>query len=78
MKKKYTNAGTENDHVKLLNEAYGLSYNDSKALLAQASQVHTVDDIPLLQLKRHLEVDSNAFKLNQIPISVHLDRDGPR
>ncbi|MEK4627109.1 MAG: hypothetical protein ABS944_09965 [Solibacillus sp.] len=77
-KKKYTVAGTDIDEVKLLNAAFGLSYNDSKALLAQASEVQTVDPIPLQPLRENLEVDSSAYKLNKIPGMIHLDRNGPR
>lgn len=75
---KYKEAGTHIDEVKKLNAAFGLSYNDAKALRAQASEVQTVDEIPLEPLKENLEVDSNAYKLNQIPESIRLDRNGPR
>lgn len=77
-KKKYTVAGTDIDNVKKLNAAFGLSYNDTLALLAQASEVQTVDDIPLQPLRESLEVDSNTYKLNEVPGMINLDRDGPR
>lgn len=76
--KKFTEAGTDIDEVKRLNAASGLSYNDVKALLAQESEVQTVDEIPLKPLKEKLEVDSNAYKLNQIPGSINLDRNSLR
>lgn len=74
---KFTEAGTNIDTVKSLNAASGLSYNDVKALLAQVSEVPTIDDIPLEPLKKNLEVDSNAYKLNEVPDSIQLDRNGP-
>lgn len=75
--KKFTEAGTDIEEVKRLNAASGLSYNDAKALLIQESEVQTIDEIPLKPLKEILEVDSNAYKLNQIPDSNNLDRNGP-
>lgn len=65
--KKYTEAGTDIDDVKKLNEAFGLSYNDAKALLAQASEVHTVDDIPLDPLRANLEEEKFRNKKNDFP-----------
>lgn len=76
--KRFTEAGTDIDEVKKLNAASGLSYNDVKALLTQESEVQTIDEIPLKPLKEKLEVDSNAYKLNQIPGSINLDRNAPR
>lgn len=80
--KKYTIAGTDIDEVKKLNAASGISYNDVLALLAQASEVQTADEIPLEPLIENLQVDSNAYKLNEVasdvPGSTHLDRNGPR
>jgi hypothetical protein len=76
--KKYTVAGTDIDAVKKLNAAFGLSYNDSIALLAQASEVQTVDPIPLEPLRENLEIDSSTNKLNNIPDMINLDRNGPR
>lgn len=75
--KKYTEAGTDIDKVKQLNAASGLSYNDTLASLAQSKEVKTVDEVPLRPLKENLEVDSSAYKLNEVPGSVHLDRNGP-
>lgn len=79
--KKYTEAGTDIDVVKQLNAVYGFSYNDAKALLAQASEVQTVDEIPLKSLKENLEVDSSAYNLNEAneaPGNVKLNRNGPQ
>ena len=76
--KKYTEAGTDIGEVKKLNAASGLSYNEVKALLAQASEVQTVDEIPLEPLKENLEVDSSIYKLNEVPDSINLDRNGPQ
>lgn len=75
--KKYTEAGTDIDKVKQLNTASGLSYNETLARLAQAKETPTVDEVPLRPLKENLEVDSNAYKLNEVPGNIHLDRNGP-
>ncbi|MGN7479348.1 hypothetical protein ACTHOQ_16025 [Solibacillus silvestris] len=75
--KKYTEAGTDIDEVKRLNAASGLSYNDTLAILAQANEVKTVDEIPFKPLKESLEVDSSVYKLNEVPGSINLDRNGP-
>jgi hypothetical protein len=64
--KKFTEAGTDINEVKRLNAASGLSYNDVKALLAQQSQVQKVDEVSFEPIKENLEVDSNAFKINQV------------
>lgn len=76
--KKYTAAGTDIEEVKRLNAASGLSYNDVKARLAAEAEVPTIDEIPLRQLKELTEVDSSVYKLNEVPGSIQLDRDGPR
>lgn len=75
--KKYTEAGTDIDEVKQLNATSGLSYNDTLAMLAQAKEVPTVDEVPLRPLKDNLEVDSSAYKLNEVPGNTQLDRNGP-
>ena len=72
--KKYTEAGTDIEEVKRLNAASGLSYNDTLAILAQKKGVHTVDEVPLKPFNENLEVDSNAYKLNEVP---GIDRNGP-
>lgn len=72
--KKYTEAGTDIEEVKRLNAASGLSYNDTLAILAQKKDVHTVDEVPLKPLNENLEVDSNAYKLNEV---TGLDRNSP-
>lgn len=72
--KKYTEAGTDIEEVKRLNAASGLSYNDALALLAQKKEIQTVYEVPLKPLSENLEVDSNAYKLNEVP---GLDRNGP-
>lgn len=66
------------DEVEQLHELFGFTHNDARAMLAHAAEVHTVDEIPLQRLKDNLEVDSNAYKLNQIPGSIQLERNGPR
>ena len=79
--KKYTEAGTDIDEVKKLNAASGISYNEALALLAQASEIQTADEIPLEPLRGNIEVDSNAYKnqvASDVPSSTHLDRIGPR
>lgn len=65
--KKYTEAGTDIDDVKKLNAAFGLSYNDAKALFAQASEVHTVDDIPLDPLRANAKAEKSRNKKNVFP-----------
>lgn len=75
--KKYTEAGTDIDEVKQLNAASGLSYNDTLAMLAQAKEMPTVDEVPLRPLKENLEVDSSTYKLNEVPGNNQLDRNGP-
>ena len=64
--------------VKLVHETLGFSYNDAKALLEKAREVHTVDEIPLDHLRANASVDSNDFVLNQVDDMIHLDRNGPR
>ena len=76
--KKYTEAGTDIEEVKRLNAESGLSYNDVKALLAQKSEVHKVDEIPFEPIKENLEVDSNAFKINQVPGSFNINPNNPQ
>ncbi|ATP41116.1 hypothetical protein CSE16_14230 [Solibacillus sp. R5-41] len=73
-----TKAGTNIDAVKKLNAASGLSYNDVKAMLAQASQVETADEIPLEELKANAAAESNNYRLNQATGSIHLKKDGLR
>ena len=75
--KKYTEAGTNIEEVKRLNAASGLSYNDALALLAQKKEVRTVDEVPLKPLSENLEVDSNVYKVNEVPGNIQLDRNGP-
>ncbi|MER1985027.1 MAG: hypothetical protein ABS949_07470 [Solibacillus sp.] len=76
--KQFTVAGTDIDEVKLLNEAFGLSYNDAIAMLVHAAEVDTVDDIPPEPLKEKAEVDSDLDDLNQIPGSIRVGRNAPR
>lgn len=76
--KRYTVAGTDIDEVKRLNEVFGFSYNDAIAMLAQAAEVQTVDDIPLDPLRANAEVDSDLDDLNQIPGSIRVGRNVPR
>mgnify|MGYP003481953304 FL=1 len=75
--KKYTEAGTDINEVKRLNAASGLSYNDVKALLAQKSDVQAVEEMPHKPLHENLEVDSSTYKINEVPGSMHLDRNSP-
>lgn len=70
-----TQTGTNIDEVKRLNAESGLSYNDVKAMLAQANEVQTTDPIPLQELKSNAAAESNNYKVNQAHGSVHLDRD---
>lgn len=76
--KRYTVAGTDIEEVKRLNEVFGFSYNDAKAMLAQAMEVDTVDEIPLDSLRANAEVDSDVDDLNQIPGSIRVGRNVPR
>ena len=76
--KKYTEAGTDIEEVKRLNAASGLSYNEVKALLAQKSEVQKVDEIPFEPIKENIEVDSNAYKVNQVPGSINMNPNTPQ
>ena len=75
--KKYTEAGRDINEVKRLNAASGLSYNDVKALLAQKSEGQAGDEMPHRPLHENLEVDSSTYKINEVPGSMHLDRNSP-
>lgn len=64
--KKYTKAGTDIEEVKRLNAASGLSYNEVKKLLAQRQSTFN-------------EVDSNTYKLNQVPdSSININSNSTR
>ena len=79
MGKKVTKASHGKTGVELISEAFGMTKNDSKALIAQASEVQTTD-IPLG--KDHVYArDSTTTTLNNLEqdnTSAILDRDGPR
>ena len=75
--KKYTKAGTDIEEVKRLNAASGLSYNEVKALLAQSSEMNKVNEVPTFN--ENIEVDSNAYKINQVPdSSINVNFNDPR
>ena len=62
-------------------EAYGFSSNDSKALLAHAAEVETTDIIPMEELNARAKVDSTTTTLNNLHrenTSAILDREVPR
>lgn len=67
------------NRAELISEAFGMTKNDSEALLAQASEVQTTD-IPLG--KEHVYArDSTTTTLNNLledNTSAILDRNGPR
>ena len=79
MDKKISEANNENTGVELISEAFGMTKNDSKALLAQASEVQTTD-IPFGKIDVYAR-DSTTTTLNNLKednTSAILDRDGPR
>ncbi len=77
MNKKNNSADSNSEAVKKINKAYGLSYNDAKALLAQASEVPTTDEIALEPLYEDKKSESSPTKLNQVDDQVNLSRNGP-
>ena len=77
MNKKITAAGANAESVKKINKAYGLSDNDARALLVQASEVPTTDEIALEPLYEDKKSESSPTKLNQVKDEVHLSRNGP-
>ena len=77
MNKKITAAGENAEAVKKINKAYGLSDNDARALLVQASEVPTTDEIALEPLYEDKKSESSPTKLNQVKDEVHLSRNGP-
>lgn len=76
--KKYTVAGTDIEEVRRLNEVFGFSYNDAKAMLVQAMEVETADQIPLDPLRANAKVDSDVEHLNQVLEGVRISRNLPR
>ena len=77
MNKKITAAGENAEAVKKINKAYGLSDNDARALLVQASEVPTTDEIALEPLYEDKKSESSPTKLNQVKDEVHLSTNGP-
>ena len=79
MEKNVSKANHGKKGAELISEAFGISKNDSEALLAQASEVQTTD-IPLG--KEHVYArDSTTTTLNNLQgenPSAILDRNGPR
>ena len=79
MGKKISKANHGKSGAELISEAFGMTKNDSEALLAQASEVQTTD-IPLG--KEHVYArDSTTTTLNNLledNTSAILDRNGPR
>lgn len=79
--KEYPKINQEVERIQQVEEAYGITKNDSKALLAQAAEVQTTDVIPMDELNEYAKVDSSTTKLNNLHrdnTSAILDRDGPR
>ena len=70
-------AGTGKEAIKKLNKAYGLSENDAMALLVQASEVQTTDQIVLESINETKKGESTPTKLNTINDEVHLSRNAP-
>ena len=77
MDKKSQVASSNIEAVKKINKAFGLSPNDAKALLVQASEVPTTDEIALEPLYEDKKVESSPTKLNKVKGEVHLSRNGP-
>lgn len=79
MGKKVSKANHGKTGVELISEAFGMSKNDSEALIAQASEVQTTD-IPLQKDDVYAR-DSTTTTLNNLHednTSAILDRNGPR
>ena len=77
MNKKNTVTETNTEAVEKINKAFGLSPNDAKALLVQASEVPTTDEIALEPLYEDKKGESSPTKLNKVKGEVHLSRNGP-
>ena len=77
MDKKSLIASSNMEAVKKINKAFGLSYNDSEALLVQASEVPTTDEIALEPLYEDKKNESSPTKLNQVNDEINLSRNGP-
>ena len=77
MDKKSLIASSNMEAVKKINKAFGLSYNDAKALLVQASEVPTTDEIALEPLYEDKKNESSPTKLNQVNDQINLSRNGP-
>lgn len=79
MDKNVSKANHGKTGAELISEAFGISKNDSKALIAQASEVQTTD-IPLGKDDVYAR-DSTTTTLNNLHednTSTILDRNGPR
>ena len=70
-------ANNNDDAVEKISKAYGLSYNDAKALLVQASEVPTTDILAIIALNETKKGESSPTELNQVNDEVHLSRNGP-
>ena len=77
MDKKSQAASSNKEDVKKINKAFGLSYNDAEALLVQASEVSTTDEIALEPLYEEKKSESSPTKLNQVNDQINLSRNGP-
>lgn len=67
--------------IRQVEEAFGFTPNDSKALLAHAAEVQTTDVIPMDELNAYAKVDSSTTTLNNLHrdnTSAILDREVPR
>ena len=63
-----------NQKIKVLHEILGVSYNDSKALLASLQETQTADEIPLEALRELTRTDSSTNQLNK---EYDISRNGP-
>lgn len=70
-------ANNNEDAVEKISKAYGLSLNDAKALLVQASEVPNTDIIAIIALNETKKGESNTEVLNQVNDEVHLSRNAP-
>lgn len=77
MDKKSQVASSNMEDIKKINKAFGLSYNDANALLVQASEVPTTDEIALEPLSEDKKSESSPTKLNQVNDQINLSRNGP-
>ena len=77
MNQKSKQPNTKEEAAETISKATGLSQNDAMALLTQASEVQTTDQIVLESINETKKGESTPTKLNTINDEVHLSRNAP-